>query len=51
MFDRKTKIILGSIACLGIGLIITKGLYDYSTYKILKSVEKKLKHNSWEYYE
>ena len=51
MFDKKTKLILGSIASLGIGAIIAKGLYDYSTYKTLKWVEKRLKHNTWEYYE
>ena len=51
MFNKKTKTILGSIICLGIGAIIAKGLYDYSTYKTLKWVERKLKHNSWEYYE
>ena len=51
MFDRKIKAILGSILLIGAGAIITKGLYDYSIYKTLKYVERKLKHNSWEYYE
>ena len=51
MFNRKTKVILGSILFIGAGAIIAKGLYDYSIYKTLKYVERKLKHNSWEYYE
>ena len=51
MFDKKTKLILEGIICLGISAIIAKGLYDYSTYKTLKYVENRLKHNSYEYYE
>jgi len=51
MFDKKTKLILGGIFLLGAGAIIAKGLYDYSTYKSIKWVEKQLKRNSWEYYE
>jgi len=51
MFDKKTKLILEGIFCLGIGAIVAKGLYDYSIYKTLKYVENRLKHNSWKYYE
>jgi hypothetical protein len=51
MFDKKSKIILGSLFFISAGVIIAKGIYDYSTYKTLKWVEKRLKHNSWEYYE
>ena len=48
---NKQKGVLGTIALLGVGAIIAKGLYDYSNYKTLKWVEKRLKHNTWEYYE
>lgn len=51
MFDRKTKIILGSIAFISIGAVVAKGLYDYTTYKILKGIEKNFKKNSWDYYD
>ena len=51
MFDRKTKTILGTIALIGIGAVVAKGLYDYSTYKILKGIERTFKKNSWEYYD
>ena len=51
MFDKKTKIILGSIFFVGVGAIITKGLCDYSIYKSLKSIKNNLNHNTWKYYE
>jgi len=49
--SNKEKGILGAIALLGVGAIITKGLHDYSTYKTLKWIEKRLKHNTEYYYE
>ena len=49
--SNKQKGILGAITLLGAGAIIAKGLYDYSTYKTLKWLEKRLKHNTEYYYE
>ena len=49
--SNKEKGILGSITLFGVGTIIAKGLYDYTTYKTLKWVEKRLKHNTEHYYE
>ena len=49
--SNKEKRILGSITLFGVGAIIAKGLYDYSTYKTLKWFEKRLKHNTEHYYE
>jgi len=49
--NNKTKIAILGITLLGIGSVVAKGLYDYSTYKILKNIERKFKHNTWEYYE
>ena len=49
--SNKEKGILGAITLFGVGAIIAKGLYDYSTYKTLKWVEKRLKHNTEHYYE
>ena len=43
---NKQKGVLGTIALLGVGAIIIKSLYDYSNYKTLKWVEKRLKHNA-----
>ena len=48
---RKQKGILSTITILGLGAIIAKGLYDYSTYKILKNIDRQFKKNSWEYYD
>jgi hypothetical protein len=49
--SNKQKGILGAIALLGVGAIVAKGLYDYSNYKTLKWLEKRLKHNTEYYYE
>ena len=49
--SNKEKGILGAITLFGVGAIIAKELYDYSTYKTLKWVEKRLKHNTEHYYE
>ena len=49
--SNKEKRILGAITLFGVSAIIAKGLYDYSIYKTLKWVEKKLKHNTEHYYE
>ena len=49
--SNKEKGILGSITLFGVGTIIAKVLYDYTTYKTLKWVEKRLKHNTEYYYE
>lgn len=38
--SNKQKGILGAITLLGVGAIISKGLYDYSNYKTLKWLEK-----------
>ena len=48
---NKEKIILGTITLVGVGAVLAKGLYDYSTYKILKNIEKQFNKNSWEYYD
>lgn len=49
--SNKEKGILGAIALLGIGSVIAKGLYDYSNYKTLQWIKKRLKHNTEYYYE
>ena len=49
--SKKEKGILGAITLIGLGTVIVKGLYDYSSYKTLKWVKKRLKKNTWEYYE
>ena len=49
--SNKIKIILNISMFLGAGAIICKGIYDYSMFKILKDLERKLKHNTWDYYE
>jgi len=41
--SNKQKGILGTIVLFGVGVIIAKGICDYSSYKSLKNVEKKLK--------
>lgn len=54
MFDiltKKQKHILGFITLIGLGAAVAKGLYEYSSYKILKNIERQFKKNSWEYYE
>lgn len=48
---NKIKTILNISMLLSIGTIICKGIYDYSIIKILKDFERKLKHNTWDYYE
>ena len=48
---KKEKGVLGAITLVGVAAVFAKGLYDYSTYKILKNVEKHFKKNSWEYYD
>ena len=48
---KKEKGIIGIIALIGIGAAVAKGLYEYSTYKILKNIDKQFKKNSWEYYD
>lgn len=49
--SNKEKGILGVITLISLGALIAKGLYDYSTYKILKQIDKQFKKNSWEYYD
>lgn len=48
---KKQKGILGAITLIGLGAAFAKGLYEYSTYKILKNIDKQFKKNSWEYYD
>ena len=48
---KKEKGILGAITLLGLGAAVAKGLYEYSTYKILQNINKQFKKNSWEYYD
>jgi hypothetical protein len=48
---KKEKGILGAITLLGLGAVVAKGLYEYSTYKILQNINKQFKKNSWEYYD
>ena len=48
---KKEKGILGTITLLGLGAAVAKGLYEYSTYKILRNIDKQFKKNSWEYYD
>lgn len=49
--NKKSKIAILGITLLGFGSLVAKGLYDYSTYKILKNIEQKFKRNTWDYYE
>ena len=49
--SNKEKGILGTIVLISFGTLIAKGLYDYSTYKILKYINNQFKKNSWEYYD
>lgn len=48
---NRQKGVISTIALLGVGAIIAKGLYDYSTYKMLKKINRQFKKNSWEYYD
>ena len=48
---KKSNLILRTLTIVGIGYLIARGLYDYSTYKTLKFVERRLKHNTEFYYE
>ena len=49
---KKEKGIIGIITLIGIGgAAFAKGLYEYSTYKILKNIDRQFKKNSWEYYD
>ena len=48
---KKEKGIIGAITLVSVVAVFAKGLYDYSTYKILQNINKQFKKNSWEYYE
>ena len=48
---NKQKGIIGTVTLMSLGIFVIRGLYEYSSYKILKNIENKLKKNSWEYYE
>ena len=42
---KKEKGIIGIIALIGVGAAVAKGLYEYSTYKILQNINKQFKKN------
>ena len=39
---KKQKGILGAITLISLGAIVAKGLYEYSTYKILKNIDRRI---------
>ena len=49
--SKKEKRIVGLVTLIGICGVISKYAYEYSTYKILKSIDRQFKKNSWDYYE
>lgn len=49
--DLKTKATLGTILVITSAIYVIDKVCNYKTYQLVKNIDKRLKKNSWEYYD